>query len=91
MSLPRAALSLLPAAALLLPGLARAEDFTGFYAGVNAGYAVDRDGDRNPASSFPSPAVAAPQDHNGLPPSAEDAARLMQRNAPGRGAAAPGR
>ena len=57
-------------------GAARSEDFTGFYAGVNAGYAVDK-GERDvaPAKGIAPPGPnAAPS----LPPSALNAARAMK-------------
>ncbi|WP_407527665.1 hypothetical protein [Methylobacterium oryzisoli] len=68
-------------------GAARAEDFTGFYAGVNAGYArgVDRPSGTVPPSRLPSSAETA------LPPSAARAAganpamsaRPSRRSCPG--------
>ncbi|AWN35367.1 hypothetical protein [Methylobacterium radiodurans] len=62
-------------ALLLLAGPAGAEDFTGFYAGVNAGYAFGRDGGRGPAFVPGAPGAAPGTD---LPPSAAGAARQMQ-------------
>lgn len=53
---------------------ARAEDFTGFYAGVNAGYAFDRDRhERDGAVTFPD--TASSNDAPGLPPSALNASQ----------------
>lgn len=56
-------------------GDARSEDFTGFYAGVNAGYAFGKGKeDSTPASSIAPPGrIAAPS----LPPSALNAAKAM--------------
>lgn len=63
--------------ALLLPGApAGAEDFSGFYAGVSAGYAFGRDGGHGPAFVPGAPGAGAPG--NDLPPSAAGAARQMQ-------------
>ncbi|MBB3905213.1 hypothetical protein [Methylobacterium brachythecii] len=54
---------------------AHAEDFSGFYAGVNAGYAFDRDVRKGSSTqAVPGPSTnadAAP----GLPPSAETASQ----------------
>ncbi|WP_336487482.1 hypothetical protein [Methylobacterium nigriterrae] len=67
-------------AALLLAGLiaasgAGAEDFTGFYAGVNAGYGRDAD-PRRPASAAGQGARSAGE--AGLPPSAAGIARALR-------------
>lgn len=51
---------------------AAAEDFTGFYAGVNAGWAFARGRD----GAAPLPPTGANRDENGLPPSV---ARIEQR------------
>ncbi|GBU17891.1 MULTISPECIES: hypothetical protein [Methylobacterium] len=69
-----------PALAALLIALAafsvRAEDFTGFYAGVNAGYALDA-GDRSrPRPVFP--ADTPDSEEAKLPPSAASAARALE-------------
>ncbi len=66
--------------AILLLGLATAPvaagDFTGFYAGVNAGYAFGRDGERLPGPAVtPDPGRAASDD--ALPPSARSAADVL--------------
>ena len=57
-------------------GAARSEDFTGFYAGVNAGYAFGKDKrDNVHAEGIASPGrTTAPS----LPPSALNAARTMK-------------
>lgn len=57
-------------------GAARAEDFTGFYAGVNAGYALGKDKEAGAPSQGVAPPdrIAAPS----LPPSALNAARTMK-------------
>ena len=57
-------------------GAARAEDFTGFYAGVNAGYAFGKDREAGAPSQgiAPPERIAAPS----LPPSALNAARTMK-------------
>ncbi|MEE7456541.1 hypothetical protein MPAR168_10535 [Methylorubrum populi] len=61
---------------LLCAAPAAAEDFTGFYAGVNAGWASGRD--RDTVSAVPSlPGEAQPGD--GLPPSV---ARVQERRLP---------
>ncbi|WP_430912104.1 hypothetical protein [Methylobacterium sp. sgz302541] len=67
---------------------ARAEDFSGFYAGVNAGYGFGRErGDRDAAPGT-APAGPGAQDDAKLPPSAASAARAMRS---GRDGAAKGR
>ena len=66
---------------------ARAEDFSGFYAGINAGYAWGKDRDR--VETAPYPGSRAGYDRPGagpdLPPSANSAAAALQRA--GRGGA----
>ncbi|TGE00838.1 hypothetical protein EU555_07800 [Methylobacterium nonmethylotrophicum] len=56
---------------------AAAEDFTGFYAGVNAGYGWGKDRTDGTRPGAPLPAQAATRDGDGLPPSA---ARAAARN-----------
>lgn len=61
--------------AFLAASPAKAEDFTGFYAGINAGYGWSRErksGDAKPGT--PLPAWGQPQVDHGLPPSAARAA-----------------
>ncbi|CAO4149691.1 hypothetical protein GPNCGGLF_LOCUS3210 [Methylorubrum aminovorans] len=60
---------------LLSAAPAAAEDFTGFYAGVNAGWAFER-GERDPATPG-LPGATRPEE--GLPPSV---ARAQERYAP---------
>lgn len=69
----------------LLLGLApaAAEDFSGFYAGVNAGWAFERGGGA-PTAVVPGPAREA----DGLPPSVS---RIEERHRPEKPAAARGR
>ncbi|KQP03920.1 hypothetical protein [Methylobacterium sp. Leaf93] len=58
-------------------GPAQAEDFTGFYAGVNAGYAFGRDKSaRTPDMPFLSSTRGA--DDRALPPSALQASEVMR-------------
>ncbi|WP_246682775.1 hypothetical protein [Methylobacterium sp. WL9] len=52
-----------------------AEDFTGFYAGVNAGYAFDRERHVQAASSAFPGAPSAGGNAEGLPPSALSASQ----------------
>ncbi|MER2268147.1 hypothetical protein [Methylobacterium oxalidis] len=67
---------------LVLPLPAAAEDFTGFYAGVNAGYALGRDRESDLVSPNGSgPSAGAPG--IGLPPSAVEAARTMREGRAG--------
>ena len=59
---------------------ARAEDFTGFYAGVNAGYGWSRD--KETGAGAPVPPGAAPAEGraaSALPPSASAAAAGVRR------------
>nr|WP_246714788.1 hypothetical protein [Methylobacterium sp. R2-1] len=65
---------------LLSAGPAAAEDFTGVYAGVNAGWAFERGGHRDPS---PPGAPGSARRDEGLPPSV---ARIQERQSP-----APGR
>ncbi|AWN54826.1 hypothetical protein DK412_27065 [Methylobacterium sp. 17Sr1-1] len=60
-----------------LSGPAAAEDFTGFYAGVNAGYGWGKAHREGRTPGTPLPAWDKPQDADGLPPSA---ARAADRN-----------
>ena len=75
----------LPLLFLLAALPARAEDFTGFYAGVNAGYGWNREKDTGAA---PAVSPGAPSSESraatSLPPSATAAAAAVQR--PGRAA-----
>jgi hypothetical protein len=73
----------IPAIILVLNGAAaRAEDFSGFYAGVNAGYAWGKGRDRSLAAPSVGPGVGLGRNGSGpdLPPSARDAAAAMQRS-----------
>ena len=60
---------------------ARAEDFSGFYAGINAGYAWGKDRDR--VGTVPNPGSRAGNDRPGagpdLPHSANSAAAALRR------------
>lgn len=62
---------------LLCAAPAAAEDFTGFYAGVNAGWAFERGGSRDTSGGPGLPGAAKPED--GLPPSV---ARVQERRLP---------
>jgi hypothetical protein len=78
---------LLSTALLMLAGTASAEDFTGFYAGINAGYGRGRERnsrvEASPDAAIPrGPSGAARQD---LPPSARDAAAAIGRRDGGDG------
>ncbi|WP_244480574.1 hypothetical protein [Methylobacterium sp. Leaf399] len=69
---------LVASAASLAEPAASAEDFTGFYAGVNAGYAFGKD---TSEATSPAPVVtpgAPPSNATALPPSAANAARTMK-------------
>lgn len=70
--------------ALLAGQPARAEDFTGFYAGINAGYALGREREARAAApgSTGSAGMGSVKTGADLPPSAAQAARQMR--APGR-------
>ena len=59
-------------------GPAQAEDFTGFYAGVNAGYAFGRDKAAQ-TPDMPSLSSTRGADDRALPPSALQASDVMQR------------
>ncbi|WP_019905343.1 hypothetical protein [Methylobacterium sp. 77] len=62
---------------LAFASMAKAEDFTGFYAGVNAGYAFGRDkSTRTPDLSSLSSKTEA--DDRALPPSALQASETMK-------------
>ena len=71
---------------LLAAAPARAEDFSGFYAGVNAGYG--RDHEETGAGNHPTSSAPAAPGHadagTGLPPSASAAAATLRRVGPGR-------
>ena len=85
-------LALIGLACLAAPVPASAEDFTGFYAGVNAGYGFETGG-RDGRGAMPGASVDAPGGaDSGLPPSARDASRALQsrnRAATGIGSALP--
>ena len=53
---------------------AAAEDFTGFYAGVNAGYGWQKERPAGRGTQVPLPSWSPPRDEAGLPPSAARAA-----------------
>ncbi|MGU3537454.1 hypothetical protein [Methylobacterium sp. A54F] len=71
-----ASLFTLPAATMLPDPAAAAEDFTGFYAGVNAGYATG--GGRDRGALVPAPGSAPSPGAADLPPSARDAAQALR-------------
>ena len=60
---------------------ARAEDFTGAYAGVNLGYGFEHGRDAKKPAAFPEGGSAAPS-ANELPPSASMAAQSLQSSRP---------
>ncbi len=68
-------------AGLVLSGLlvspAGATDFTGFYAGINAGYGWQKERPAGRNAPAPLPSWSPPRDEAGLPPSA---ARAADRN-----------
>ncbi|GJE43234.1 hypothetical protein [Methylobacterium soli] len=66
---------------LLLAAPAAAEDFTGFYAGVNAGYGFQRDRKSREPVWVPAPGPGASA-ADGLPPSAAGALRAMAGSRP---------
>lgn len=72
-------ITLLTAALLgAMAGAALAEDFTGFYAGINAGYARG-DSVRDGQGPGPIPGLTdAPASESGLPPSARSASETMR-------------
>ncbi|MGU3464753.1 hypothetical protein ACLBXO_07835 [Methylobacterium sp. C33D] len=72
----------LSTALILLAGGARAEDFTGFYAGINAGYGWGhaRDGRIAGPASGSAAASAKPDPWADLPPSARNAAVAIRKS-----------
>ncbi|KQP73533.1 hypothetical protein ASF60_08715 [Methylobacterium sp. Leaf113] len=74
-----AVMSTVTLVAMITAGSAAAEDFTGFYAGVNAGYAFGA-GERDARGARPDAAseVAGATAGNGMPPSAMEASRALQ-------------
>ncbi len=70
---------------LLAPTAARAGDFTGFYAGVNAGYGREHEETKG-TGRIPSPPLPEGGVADGLPPSASAAASALRRAGPGRSA-----
>ncbi|WP_244471516.1 hypothetical protein [Methylobacterium sp. ARG-1] len=73
----------MPAILLVLSNAAaRAEDFSGFYTGVNAGYAWGKGRDRSFAAPATGPGAEFGRTENDpdLPPSARDAAAALQRS-----------
>jgi hypothetical protein len=69
---------LLVSVLLVLAGSACAGDFSGFYAGINAGYAVGHGRDRTGTVPSTGSAAAKPGPGTELPPSARDAAAALQ-------------
>ena len=74
---------------LLLAGNAQAEDFTGFYAGINAGYARGHANDRTTSAAESLPSATQPGAE--LPPSARDAAQALHRSGSDGAHVPPGR
>lgn len=72
---------------LVIAGQARAEDFTGFYAGINAGYAWGREHDRTTRE----PRLPVVERGTDLPPSARDAALALRRSGISRAPSPSGR
>lgn len=75
---------------LLATASARAEDFSGFYAGVSAGYGRGHE-DTKGTGGTPGPTTTLPEGRgadDGLPPSASAAASSLRRS--GFGRSAPG-
>ncbi|MCJ2051543.1 hypothetical protein [Methylobacterium sp. J-070] len=70
---------LLPTLLILISGAARAEDFTGFYAGLNAGYARGHERDRPVTAPRPVSGGGTYGRGPDLPPSALEAAASMRR------------
>ena len=72
---------LLLSALLVLADSARAEDFSGFYAGINAGYAVGHGRERTLTVPGSGSAAAStkPDTATELPPSAQDAAAAIRK------------
>ena len=83
--------ALLPILLILITGNARAEDFTGFYAGLNAGYGWGRD-HHGPVTTPDARRVIDERSAGpGLPPSASEASasvrgpdRIGAKTRPGR-------
>ncbi|WP_244936507.1 hypothetical protein [Methylobacterium currus] len=79
-------------AGLVLSGLlispAGATDFTGFYAGINAGYGWQKERPAGRNARAPLPSWSPPRDGDGLPPSAARAADRNPAFAGGRSGAA---
>jgi hypothetical protein len=63
---------------------ARATDFTGFYAGVNAGYGWEREKSDTKARVLPGTSLPDARTTNALPPSASAAAAALGRPSPAR-------
>ncbi len=70
---------------LLATAAARAGDFTGFYAGVNAGYGREHEETRG-TGRLPSSTPPEGGGAESLPPSASAAASALRRAGPGRSA-----
>jgi hypothetical protein len=73
---------------LLAPSLVHAEDFTGFYAGVNAGYGWGHEGTKGGTRLGPPRTDLRSGSADGLPPSASAAATAMGRATASRAAPA---